>query len=202
MKALIIVDIQNDFCKGGALEVPDGDSIIPIVNDLQKKFPLVVATQDWHPSTHLSFASNHANAKPFDKTVLNGLDQVLWPDHCVQATPGADFHDALDVTRIEAIFRKGMDPSIDSYSGFFDNGHRKNTGLSGYLRNRYVEEVYVCGLAADFCVYFTAMDALSCGFKTYYIDDATRAISQEGFMSAVSEIKSKGGIVCQSTQLT
>lgn len=198
MRALIIVDIQNDFVAGGKLEVPSGEQIIPLVNALSDRFELVVATQDWHPANHRSFASNHPNGNPFEVIDLEGLEQVLWPDHCVQGTRGADLHPQLSVARIEAIFRKGMDSSIDSYSGFFDNGHKKSTGLAGYLKERKVDEVYVCGLAADYCVYYTAMDAIQSGFKTYYIEDATRAIDEAGFGKAKSDILSAGGHIVNS----
>ncbi|MDQ4140851.1 MAG: bifunctional nicotinamidase/pyrazinamidase, partial [Bacteroidota bacterium] len=177
MKALLLIDIQNDFLPGGALAVPEGDQIIPVVNQLLPHFDLVVATQDWHPSQHKSFASQHTNHQVFQTIDLNGLEQVLWPDHCVQGTPGADFSGALEPNRIEAIFRKGTDPEIDSYSGFYDNGHRKSTGLADYLRGKQVRQVFVAGLAADYCVYFSIKDALEAGFKTYLIEDATRPIS-------------------------
>jgi nicotinamidase/pyrazinamidase len=199
MQALIIVDIQNDFTKGGKLEVPDGESIIPIVNTLQNHFDLVVATQDWHPPSHKSFASNHIQKKPFDIVMLGELEQVLWPDHCVQGSSGAAFHPQLNTNKIEAIFRKGMDPEIDSYSGFYDNGHKKSTGLSGYLRERHVNSVCVCGLAGDFCVFFTVKDAIQEGFKTFLIEDATRCISIEGFDKARDEVKSLGGKIVRST---
>lgn len=198
MKALIIVDIQNDFTSNGALPVPHGEDIIDIVNQLQLKFDLVVATQDWHPQTHKSFASNHENKKPFDKILLQGLEQILWPDHCVQGTTGADFHPKLRMEKTEAIFRKGMDSEIDSYSGFYDNGHRKITGLSGYLKERQVKSIYVCGLAGDYCVYFTAKDAIKEGFKTFLIEDATRSISEEGFEKAKADLKKIGGEVVRS----
>jgi nicotinamidase/pyrazinamidase len=188
MKTLILIDIQNDFIPGGALPVSEGDKIIPIVNELQKEFDLVIATQDWHPPHHKSFASSHPGKNVFEKIDLNGLDQVLWPDHCVQGSPGAEFHPMLNTQKVEAIFRKGTDLNIDSYSGLFDNGHRKSTGLAGYLRERKVGDVYVCGLAADYCVYFTAKDLLSEGFQTYFIEDATRAISDEGFMHAKNDL--------------
>src|SRR5688500_8567645 len=164
MHALIIVDIQNDFVAGGTLEVPHGEQIIPLVNELADLFDLVIATQDWHPQTHKSFASNHADRKPFEKIILGGLEQVLWPDHCVQGTFGAEFHPQLRMNNVEAIFRKGMEPEIDSYSGFYDNGRKKSTGLAGYLKERKVETVFVCGLAADYCVFYTAQDALKEGF--------------------------------------
>ncbi|QHL86421.1 bifunctional nicotinamidase/pyrazinamidase [Nibribacter ruber] len=201
MKALLLIDIQNDFLPGGSLAVPDGDAIIPLVNHLQPKFDLVVATQDWHPSNHKSFAGQHAGNKVFDTITLNGLEQVLWPHHCIQGTPGADFSSALDMHRVEAIFRKGTNPEIDSYSGFYDNGHLKSTALAEYLRGKGVTEVYVAGLAADFCVFFTAKDALQEGFATYFIEDATRAISSEGFERAKADLLAKGGQLVQSSSL-
>lgn len=198
MKALIIVDIQNDFTTGGALAVPGGETIIPVVNQIQQKFDLVVATQDWHPEGHKSFASSHTGQKLFDTIQLDGLTQVLWPDHCLQGSTGAEFHKELNTTRIEAIFRKGMAPSIDSYSGFFDNGRRKNTGLAGYLRDRNVTDVFVCGLAGDYCVFFTAKDALGEGFNTAIINDAVRSISAEGYEEAKRKIIATGGKVIES----
>lgn len=201
MNALIIVDIQNDFVTGGKLEVPHGEQIIPLVNQLSRRFELVVATQDWHPQEHKSFASNHPGKQPFEKIKLAGLEQTLWPDHCIQASLGAEFHAQLDLRPVEGIFRKGMEPGIDSYSGFFDNGHRKATGLSGYLRARGVDSVYVCGLAADYCVYYTAKDALEEKFKSILIVDATRAISEEGFDLARKDFLKKGGQILDSSEL-
>ena len=199
MRALIIVDLQNDFVAGGTLEVPHGEQIIPLVNELSELFGLVIATQDWHPRSHKSFASNHADKKPFDKIQLDGLEQVLWPDHCVQGTSGAEFHQQLHMDSVEAIFRKGMDPAIDSYSGFYDNGRKKTTGLSGYLKERGVTSVFVCGLAADYCVFFTAKDALKEGFSTTLIQDATRAIDKDDFQRAKEELVRLGGQVCDSS---
>ncbi len=193
MKALIIVDVQYDFLPGGALAVAKGDEIIPIINTIQKDYDLVVASQDWHPAQHKSFASQHADRLTFDVITLNGLEQVLWPDHCVQESYGASLAEDLDSTRIEAIFRKGMDPEIDSYSAFYDNGRRKNTGLAGYLKDREIDEVHVCGLAADYCVFFTAMDALDEGFKTSIISKATRAIDKGAFIEKKNEFIQKGG---------
>ncbi|MBD2715232.1 bifunctional nicotinamidase/pyrazinamidase [Microvirga sp. STR05] len=192
MKALLLIDIQNDFVPGGALAVAGGDTIIPSVNRLQLHFGLVVATQDWHPAGHGSFASSHPGRKPFEQTELHGLPQTLWPDHCVQGTPGADFHAALDQHRIEAIFRKGTNPAIDSYSGFFDNGHRKSTGLADYLRGRGVTQVYLAGLAADYCVYFSAKDALQEGFEVCFVEDAARAISADGYQQARTDLLQRG----------
>lgn len=195
MKALIIVDIQNDFLEGGSLAVPKGNEVIPVINGMIENYDLVVATQDWHPANHKSFASQHTGKNPFEMIDLNGLPQVLWPDHCVQGSFGAEFHQDLNTRPIEAIFRKGMDVEIDSYSGFYDNGKRKNTGLLGYLKDREVKEVDVVGLAADFCVYFTAKDALEGGFSTRIIESATRAIDSENWGKLKREFESLGGII-------
>jgi nicotinamidase/pyrazinamidase len=201
MRALVLVDIQNDFIPGGALAVPSGDEIIPIVNVIQARFELVVATQDWHPADHKSFASNHPGKTIFEVIELDGLQQVLWPDHCMQGTAGAAFCHTLNINKVEAIFRKGMDSEIDSYSGFYDNGHRKTTALAEYLRGKQVTEVYVAGLAADYCVYYTAKDAIQEGFTTYIIEDAVRVISAEGFTKAKDDVKSKGGKIINSKDL-
>lgn len=201
MRALIIVDVQNDFVAGGSLEVPFGEQIVPLVNELSEKFELVVATQDWHPPNHKSFASSHAGKKAFEKTMLGDLEQVLWPDHCIQGTPGAAFHPDLTLNHVEAIFRKGMDPEIDSYSGFYDNGHKKSTGLTGYLKDRTVDAVYVCGLAGDYCVYYTAKDSMTVGFKTFLIEDATRAINHHDFEKVKKDIRTRGGEVIDSNSL-
>lgn len=201
MKALLLIDIQNDFLPGGSLVVPGGDEIIPVVNRLQEAFDLVVATQDWHPATHKSFASNHEGRTVFEQIELQGLPQVLWPDHCVQGSTGADFSAAVNWNRTEGIFRKGTDPEIDSYSGFYDNGRLKATGLADYLKGRAISEVYVAGLAADYCVYFTAKDALAEGFSTFIIEDATRAISNEDFAKAKKDIREKGGQIVLSREL-
>ncbi|MFP4059322.1 MAG: bifunctional nicotinamidase/pyrazinamidase [Bacteroidales bacterium] len=201
MKALIIVDMQKDFLPGGSLAVEGGDVIIPIINDLQNKFELVVATQDWHPKDHGSFASNHEGKNPRDVIDLNGLEQILWPDHCVQNSEGANFADDLDMTRVEAIIRKGMDAGIDSYSGFYDNGHKKSTGLADYLRGRNVNEVFVCGLAGDVCVNFTSMDAIEEGFKTYLLVDATRPVNMEEFENVVENLQKKGVQSVQSKNI-
>ncbi|TJZ62065.1 bifunctional nicotinamidase/pyrazinamidase [Sphingobacterium olei] len=195
MKSLIIVDIQNDFLPGGALEVSKGDEIIPAINQLQREYDLVVATQDWHPSDHQSFALQHPEHNLFDVIDLDGVAQTLWPNHCMQGTLGAELAETLDQHRIETIFRKGMEKQIDSYSGFFDNGKRKATGLHGYLRSRGVIEVHVCGLAADFCVFFTAMDALELGYRTAIISRATKAIDRGEFMNKKEQFVQKGGML-------
>lgn len=192
MKALILIDIQNDFIPGGSLAVPKGDEIIPVVNRLQEKFDLVVATQDWHPKNHISFASNQNGKDPFDKIELEEMEQILWPDHCLQNSKGAEFHPDLNTTKVEAIIRKGMNPEIDSYSGFYDNGHKKSTGLAGYLREKGVDELYFCGLAADVCVYFSLKDALEEGFSATLIEDATRALDDDKFAEMKKELVDKG----------
>ena len=201
MKVLILIDVQNDFMPGGALAVPEGDQIVPLINKLQAQFDLVIATQDWHPAGHASFASSHENEKEFDVIKLDGLDQVLWPDHCVQNTKGAEFHPGLETSKIEAIFRKGTDPKIDSYSGFYDNAHLKSTGLAGYLREKGADELYFAGLAADYCVYFSVKDALDEGFNCTLIEDGTRALKAENFEKARIDILRKGGKVIQSADL-
>ena len=202
MRALLLIDMQNDFLPAGRLAVPAGDEIIPLVNELQAHFDLVVATQDWHPAGHQSFASSHAGRAQFEQIDLHGLPQVLWPDHCTQASEGAALAPALRTGRIEAIFRKGMNPEIDSYSAFFDNGHRKSTGLADYLRSRGVTEVFVAGLAADYCVYYSALDALAAGFATTVVTDATRAISAEGWAAAQADLRAKGGRLATSAELS
>ncbi len=174
--ALIIVDVQNDFIPGGALPTRNGDEVVPVINHLQRDFELVVATQDWHPKNHGSFASNHPGKKPGEVIDLGGLPQVLWPDHCVQGSWGAELHRHLQMKGVAKIIRKGTDPAIDSYSGFFDNGRRKATGLEAYLREQRVTGVYVTGLATDYCVLWTARDAQSLGFKTHVIADACRGV--------------------------
>lgn len=175
--ALIIVDVQNDFVPGGALAVPEGDMVVEIINRAQPNFDLVVATQDWHPSDHGSFASNHPGKKPGGIVRLNGLPQILWPDHCVQNTTGAQFVPGLDTSRVARIFRKGTDPDIDSYSGLFDNGHRKSTGLGEFLRQEHVTDVYIAGLATDYCVKYTALDCVRLGFHTHVIKEGCRGVN-------------------------
>ena len=176
MTALILVDLQNDFLPGGALAVAEGDRVVPLANRLQPAFELVVATQDWHPAGHLSFAANHDGKRAGEMIELDRLNQVLWPAHCVQGSAGAEFAAGLEMNRVEAIFRKGTDPRTDSYSGFFDNGHRRATGLGGYLMERGVSRVAVCGLATDYCVKFTALDARRLGFAVTLIADACRGV--------------------------
>jgi len=194
MNALVLVDIQNDFVPGGALAVPEGDRIVPVVNRLQSRFDLVVATQDWHPANHGSFAANHRGRQPGEVIDLHGLPQVLWPVHCVQGTAGADFVPGLDRTHWDRVFVKGTDAVVDSYSGFFDNGHRQVTGLADYLHDKGVTDIYVAGLATDYCIKFTALDARQLGFKTHLIEDACRGVNlQPGDVErAVEEMRAAG----------
>jgi nicotinamidase/pyrazinamidase len=205
MNALILVDLQNDFVPGGALPVPDGDAVVPVANRLLAGggFDLVVATQDWHPAGHGSFAASHAGRTPGEVIDLNGLPQVLWPTHCVQGTPGADFLPKLDRSRVERVFQKGTDPAIDSYSGFFDNGHRKATGLGDYLKGRGATAVTVLGLATDYCVKFTALDAVGLGFRVRLVEDASRGVNlAPGDVDrAVAEMRAKGVAVVRSDAL-
>lgn len=195
MKALIIVDVQNDFLPGGSLAVADGDKIISVINQLQNEYDLVVATQDWHPANHKSFASQHQGKNVYDIIELNGLQQTLWPDHCVQETEGAAFSSTLNTNKIEAIFRKGMETQIDSYSGFYDNGKLKSTGLADYLKGRNIDAVDVCGLAADFCVYFTAVDALELGFKAAIIENAVKPIDAKNYEKLKDIFIQKKGVI-------
>lgn len=201
--ALVLVDIQNDFIPGGALPATDGEKVVPIANRLQSHFDVVVATQDWHPEDHLSFASNHPGKSPGQMIELSGLDQVLWPDHCVQGSKGAEFHPDLSTDRLDQVIRKGEDPQIDSYSGFFDNGHLKATGLEKYLRSRDVEKVYVCGLATDYCVKYTALDSAGLGFDTTVITDACRGVelAPGDIDRALEEMKRAGVKLTTSDEL-
>jgi nicotinamidase/pyrazinamidase len=203
MKALILVDIQNDFLPGGALAVPEGNKVIPVVNTLQSAFPLVVATQDWHPANHGSFAVSHPGKNVFERIDLNGLPQTLWPVHCVQNTKGAELAAALNRERIVKVFPKGTDAGIDSYSGLFDNGHRKSTGLGEWLKSQDVTEVFVCGLATDYCVKFTALDAAQMGFKTHFVEDASRGVNlrPDDVRNTIEEMKRAGVTVVRSEDI-
>jgi nicotinamidase/pyrazinamidase len=202
-KALIMVDLQNDFCQGGSLAVPGANEIIPLANQLQKKFDLIIATKDWHPQDHMSFASNHPGQKVGDVIEVDGLQQVLWPDHCVQETLGSEFHPQLDTSRITKIFYKGTDKTIDSYSAFFDNAHRRSTGLVDYLMEQKVDEIYILGLATDYCVRFTCLDAYHVGFKTFIIEDACRGVNlqPDDVKSALNEMQEEGVIIIQSGKI-
>ncbi len=192
--ALLLVDIQIDFCPGGALEVKDGHEVIPVANRLAERFDLVAATKDWHPANHGSFAANHPWRRPGQVIELNGLEQILWPIHCVQHTFGAEFAPGLHTEKIDTIFYKGTDPGIDSYSGFFDNGHRRATGLGDFLKEKGVTDVFIVGLALDICVKFTALDAVELGFRTYLVRDGSRPVELEpgDGEKAVQEMQRKG----------
>tara|TARA_R110002050_G_scaffold21259_6_gene59055 strand:+ start:6820 stop:7449 length:630 start_codon:yes stop_codon:yes gene_type:complete len=201
--ALIIVDVQNDFLPGGALAVGKGDEVIPVINKVQDKFDLIVATQDWHPANHGSFAANHEGKKVGESISLNGLDQILWPVHCVENSIGADFHKSLDKQNWREVFKKGSNPVVDSYSGFFDNGRKEKTGLGDFLKANGIENVFVTGLAADYCVKFTVLDALDLGFNTYLIADATKGVnlSPNDTLEAFKEMETQGAILVSSSSL-
>lgn len=204
MKALILIDLQNDFCPGGALAVEEGGHVIPIANQLMDHADLVIATQDWHPASHESFAANHSKKNPGDVIDLYGLSQVLWPVHCVQDSFGAEFVRELNTSKVEHVFTKGTDPNIDSYSGFFDNGHRKATGLGDFLQGKNVESVYLMGLATDYCVKFTALDALKLGFETHLIINGCRGVNLQPGDSekALKEMQERGVKLITSTEIT
>ena len=191
---LLVVDVQNDFCPGGNLPVTNGDEVVPIVNRLGSRFAHVVLTQDWHPQGHQSFASSHPGRKPFETITLPYGEQVLWPDHCVQGTPGAEFHGRLQVPHAELVLRKGYHRAIDSYSAFFENDRTTPTGLSGYLRERGIGRLFLVGLAFDFCVRYSAEDAHRAGFGVVVIDDACRAIDVDGSAAATRRSLAELGI--------
>jgi len=191
---LVIVDVQNDFCPGGALAVPDGDSVVPVINRIAPAFAQVVLAQDWHPPGHQSFASSHPGRQPFETIEAAYGPQTLWPDHCVQDTPGAAFHADLETVRAEMIIRKGYRAEIDSYSAFFENDRKTATGLRGYLRERGLGRAFLCGLAADYCVAFSAIDAAKDGFEAVVIEDACRAIDLDGSLAAAREAMTQAGV--------
>ncbi len=203
MRALILVDIQNDFMPFGALPVVEGDAVVSIANELAQRSSLVIATQDWHPADHGSFARMHPTLKPGDVVDLGGVEQVLWPDHCVQGTPGASFHSALDVARIDHVVRKGTDPGVDSYSGFYDNDRRLDTGLGEYLMSRGVDELLICGLATDYCVKYTVLDAVGLGFGVTVVEDACRAVDMRSGDGdrALLEMHAAGARVLESGEI-
>ncbi|MCH8961445.1 MAG: bifunctional nicotinamidase/pyrazinamidase [Bacteroidetes bacterium] len=194
MRALLVVDIQNDFCPGGNLVVLGGDEIIPCVNELVEHFDHVLLTQDWHPSGHHSFASSHAGKAPFETVELSYGTQILWPDHCVQSTHGADFHPDARLEKAEFIIRKGFRRAIDSYSAFFENDHRTPTGLAGYLRERGIDTIYLAGLATDFCVKYSALDGRAQGFEIYVVEDAVRGIDTQGSLAQAWREMDEAGV--------
>ena len=203
MKALVIVDLQNDILPGGALPVPHGDEVIAVANELQRHFEFVLATKDWHPADHGSFAANHTGKKPGDRIILDGIEQILWPVHCVQNTHGAEFASAFDTSRIADIFHKGIDPLIDSYSTFFDNAHSRHTGLAHYLEERSIKDIYLLGLALDYCVKYSALDARQLGLNTHVILDGCRGIDLESgdIDRALDEMKRAGTRILKSRDL-
>jgi nicotinamidase/pyrazinamidase len=203
MNALIIVDLQNDFLPGGALPVPHGDEVIPLANELQSRFDVVVATKDWHPPDHGSFAANHPGKKPGDRVMLDGIEQILWPVHCVQNTRGAEFAHSFDTSGIAHVFHKGIERNIDSYSTFFDNAHRRHTGLADYLKERSIKNIYLMGLALDYCVKYSALDARHLGLNTHVIIDGCRGIELEpgDIGRALDEMKRGGAITLRSSDL-
>ena len=192
--ALIVIDVQNDFCPGGALAVPGGDEIVAGINTLMAEAETVVLTQDWHPAAHSSFASSHDGKSPYDMIDMPYGPQVLWPDHCVQGSPGADFHPELDVTRAQMIVRKGFRPHIDSYSAFFENDKTTPTGLDGYLRTRGITDLTLVGLATDFCVNFSATDAARLGYATNVRTGLCRAIDLNGSLTAATAAMQEAGV--------
>ena len=192
--ALLVIDVQNDFMPGGALAVADGDAIVPLINSLAKKFDHVILTQDWHPGQHISFASTHANKQPFETIQAPYGPQTLWPEHVIQHSKGAAFHPALHIPHAELILRKGFRHHIDSYSAFLENDHFTPTGLAGYLRERNLARLFLCGLAYDFCVRYSAIDGKALGFETIVIEDATRAVNLPNSVSETNEALSAAGI--------
>jgi nicotinamidase/pyrazinamidase len=191
---LIVIDVQNDFCPGGALAVPDGDAVVPLINRLAARFAHVVLTQDWHPEGHRSFASAHPGRAPFDTLEVAYGPQTLWPDHCVQGSPGADFRAGLETARAALILRKGFRPEIDSYSAFYENDRKTPTGLTGYLRARGFSRVYLAGLATDFCVQYSALDAAREGLSPRVVGDACRAIDLDGSLAAARRAMAEAGV--------
>ena len=203
MDALLLVDIQVDFLPGGALPVTDGDAVVPVANALQPLFPLVIASQDWHPRDHVSFAVNHPGKRPGDVVVVDGVEQVLWPVHCVQHTPGAAFAPGLKTERIAHVVHKGTDPRIDSYSAFHDNARRRDTGLRSWLRARGVDALYVLGLATDYCVQFTVLDALDAGFATTLVADGCRGVDRKpgDVTAAIARMREAGARIATSAEV-
>jgi len=202
MKALLIVDVQNDFCPGGALEVPEGDKVVPVINSLTPQFNAVIQTQDWHPAGHYSFASSHDQKDPFDTIEMEYGNQVLWPDHCVQGSEGAQFHPDLETLKTQVIIRKGFRKDIDSYSAFYENDNKTKTGLTGYLNTRGIDTLYVAGLATDFCVKWSVLDGIKDDFNLYVVEDAVLGIDMDGSVDAAwQEMKEAGASVVKSDQI-
>jgi len=201
--ALIIIDVQNDFCPGGSLAVADGDLVIPVINRIAGSLPIVVATQDWHPADHISFASRHRGKAPLDTVELGGLPQVLWPDHCVQGSLGAELHPKLDQRPVDLLLHKGTHRDVDSYSAFFENDRTSATGLAYYFRGLGCEELFLAGLATDYCVLYSALDAVSLGFRTTVISDAVRGVDQPpgSVEDALRRMRDAGVALCESREI-
>ena len=196
--ALLVIDVQNDFCPGGALAVPDGNAVVPVINRLAHTFPHVLLTQDWHTPGHSSFASSHPGKQPFESIKMPYGGQTLWPDHCVQGTPGADFHPDLERDRAELVLRKGFRRAVDSYSALYENDHKTATGLAGYLRERGITRLFLAGLATDFCVQYSALDAAREGLRAIVIEDACRAIDLAGSLAAARRAMTEAGVTLTS----
>lgn len=201
MKALLLVDLQIDFLPGGTIPVPQGDAVLPLINQLQGRFKIVLATQDWHPANHKSFAAHHPGRNPGDVVTLKKVPQRLWPVHCVQTTRGAELAPGLMMNRVNRVFRRGTDAEIDGYSAFFDYGHTRPTGLTDYLRDKRVTEVYVAGLGTEYCLKATVLDAISLGLKTVVIEDACRGLQPDAARSALDEMKQAGATLIYSRTL-
>ena len=201
--ALLVIDVQNDFCPGGALAVKEGDAVVRVINEIMSMFFKVAATMDWHPEDHVSFASNHPGIKVFDSIKVNGVNQMLWPDHCVQGTKGAEFHPDLEDKHFDIILRKGSDPLLDSYSAFYENDRKTPTGLEYYLKDLGISETYICGLATDYCVFYSAIDSVNSGFDTSLIIDAARGVDvpQGNVNKAVEDMKLAGVTIVRSQEL-
>lgn len=200
-RALIIVDLQKDFCPGGSLAVDGGDEIVPIINRISDRFFKVIATRDWHPSGHISFASAHRGKHPFERIEIAGEVQTLWPDHCVQGTRGAEFHDDLNLSPVDLILHKGTSPSVDSYSAFYENDRRTPTGLESFLRGLACTKLYFCGLASDVCVCYSVLDSLRAGFESTIITDAMRGVDPVGTKRAIEEMTARGAGHIDSSEL-
>ena len=200
--ALIVVDVQNDFCPGGSLAIEGGDKVVDVINRVAPFFGYVVATKDWHPAGHVSFASSHPGKKPFDTAISGGVSQTLWPDHCVRGTPGAQLHPRLDTKAFAAVIHKGRRPLMDSYSAFFENDGKTSTGLEFLLRGLGYSTVFVCGLATDVCVKFSGQDALRLRFATYLIEDASRGVAEKSTIEALQSLKSSGANIISSGEIT
>ena len=199
--SLIVIDVQNDFCPGGSLAIQDGDKIVDTINRIAPSFRYTAATKDWHPAGHISFASSHPGKKPFDTALAGSITQTVWPDHCVQGTSGAEFHPRLSTHAFSVILHKGRNPQLDSYSAFFENDRITPTGLEFLLRGQKIHQVFLCGLATDVCVFYTAQDAVRLGFDTYLVEDASKGVTEESTQKALLDLKAAGVITVASKEM-